>query len=229
MLFVLLPEMVKIGIILMCTQYFMDWKYFSDCTRIPLILSLLYNYTYIAYLWKKLWNMGRQVLKISNYTSEEIKSMFRDDERYTIGIRLYAVYQVSLGQSSRSLEELYNTSFKQITNWVHRFEKEGIEGLRDKKGRGRTSRLSETQRNRIRRLLSESPEDYGYNNATWTGPMLIEWIKKEMGVTYQKAQIYNILKRLGYSYQRGKGVFPEADKQQQEVFKEALKKTDRKS
>jgi len=36
MLFVLLPEMVKIGIILMCTQYFMDWKYFSDCTRIPL-------------------------------------------------------------------------------------------------------------------------------------------------------------------------------------------------
>lgn len=112
--------------------------------------------------------MGRQVLKISNYTSEEIKSMFRDDERYTIGIRLYAVYQVSLGQSSRSLEELYNTSFKQITNWVHRFEKEGIEGLRDKKGRGRTSRLSETQRNRIRGLLSESPEDYGYNNATWT-------------------------------------------------------------
>lgn len=173
--------------------------------------------------------MGRQVLKISNYTSEEIKSMFRDDERYTIGIRLYAVYQVSLGQSSRSLEELYNTSFKQITNWVHRFEKEGIEGLRDKKGRGRTSRLSETQRNRIRRLLSESPEDYGYNNATWTGPMLIEWIKKEIGVTYQKAQIYNILKRLGYSYQRGKGAFPEADKQQQEVFKEALKKTDRMS
>lgn len=173
--------------------------------------------------------MGRQVLKISNYTSEEIKSMFRDDERYTIGIRLYAVYQVSLGQSSRSLEELYNTSFKQITNWVHRFEKEGIEGLRDKKGRGRTSRLSETQRNRIRRLLSESPEDYGYNNATWTGPMLIEWIKNEMGVTYQKAQIYNILKSLGYSYQRGKGAFPEADKQQQEVFKEALKKTDRKS
>jgi hypothetical protein len=35
--------------------------------------------------------MGRQVLKISNYTSEEIKSMFRDDERYTIGIRLYAL------------------------------------------------------------------------------------------------------------------------------------------
>ena len=87
--------------------------------------------------------MSRPVLKINNYRPEEIKAMFRDDERYTIGIRLYAVYQVSLGQPSRKLEELYNTSFKQITNWVHRFEEEGIEGLRDKPGRGRTARLDE--------------------------------------------------------------------------------------
>ncbi len=41
-------------------------------------------------------------------------------------IRLYSVYQVSLGQPSRKLEALYNTSFKQITNWVHRFEAAGV-------------------------------------------------------------------------------------------------------
>jgi len=70
----------------------------------------------------------------------------RNTKKYKIGLRLYAVYQVSLGKPSRKLEELYNTSFKQITNWVHRFEKEGLEGLRDKPGRGRKSRLSEAQR-----------------------------------------------------------------------------------
>ena len=52
--------------------------------------------------------MARPVLKVSNYSPEQIKAMFRDDERYTIGIRLYAVYQVALGQPSRKLEELYN-------------------------------------------------------------------------------------------------------------------------
>lgn len=173
--------------------------------------------------------MGRSVLKVGNYSPEDIKSLFRDDERYTIGIRLYAVYQVSLGQSSRKLEELYNTSFKQITNWVHRFEREGIDGLRDKVGRGRTSQLNELQRHHIKTLLGEPPENYGYNSATWTGPMLIEWISKEFGILYKKAQIYNILKRLGFSYQRGRGIFPEADEQQQNVFKETLKKTVRKS
>src|SRR4051812_19801170 len=153
--------------------------------------------------------MARPVLKIKGYQPENIKALFRDDERYTIGIRLYAIYQVSLGQPSRKLEELYNTSFKQITNWVHRFEQKGIEGLKDKVGRGRTSRLSEEQRQRIKLLLKEQPEDYGYNSATWTGPMLIEWIEKEYGIVYKKAQIYNVIHALGYTYQKGRGIFPE--------------------
>ena len=152
--------------------------------------------------------------------------MFRDDERYTIGIRLYAVYQVSIGQTSRKLEELYNTSFKQITNWVHRFETEGIDGLRDKPGRGRTARLDEAQRNRIADLLAkESPADHGYNTATWTGPLLIEWIAKDYGLVYKKAHIYNIIKSLGFTYQKGRGLFPETDTKKQETFKAALKKT----
>jgi transposase len=171
--------------------------------------------------------MARPVLKVSKHRPEEIKAMFRDDERYTIGIRLYAVYQVALGQPSRKLEELYNTSFKQITNWVHRFENEGIDGLRDKEGRGRTARLQVDQRTRLSALLKENPEKHGYNSATWTGPMLIEWIEKEYGIIYKKAQIYNILKSLGFSYQKGRGIFPETDTEKQEVFKETLKKTAR--
>ena len=169
--------------------------------------------------------MGRPVLKVVNYSPEDIKAMFRDDERYTIGLRLYAVYQVSLGQPSRKLEELYNTSFKQITNWVHRFDLEGIEGLKDKAGRGRTSRLNGEQSQRIRALLKEHPEDHGYNSATWTGPMLMDWISKHCGVVYKKAQIYNVIKSLGYTYQKGRGIFPETNEEAQEVFKEALKKT----
>jgi len=172
--------------------------------------------------------MARPTLQVKGYTPEQIKALFRDDERYTLGLRLYAVYQVSLGQSSRNLEELYNTSFKQITNWVHRFEDGGVEGLKDKEGRGRTSRLSEDQEVEIKKLLlHKSPSDYGFNTATWTGPLLIGWIKSHFEIEYKKAQIYNILKRLGFSYQKGKGIFPEADKHKQAAFKEALKKTAR--
>jgi len=172
--------------------------------------------------------MAKPVLQIKGHTADSIKALIRKDERYGIGIRLYAVYQVSKGQSSRKLEDLYNTSFKQITNWVHRFEKEGLEGLKDKEGRGRKDRLTLIQKQEIIMVLkNELPTKYGYNTATWTGPLLINWIKKEFKIQYQKAQIYNIIKSLGFSYQKGKGIFPEANKEKQENFKTALKKTSR--
>ena len=172
--------------------------------------------------------MARQVLQVKGYDSEKIKSLFKDDARYTIGLRLYAVYQVSLGQPSRKLEDLYNTSFKQITNWVHRFEAGGIEGLKDKKRSGRPSQLSQDQLMKIKTLLNdESPTKHSYNTETWTGPMLIDWITKTYNIVFKKAQIYNIIKSLGFSYQKGRGIFPETNLEKQEIFKESLKKTSR--
>jgi len=170
--------------------------------------------------------MGRKSLQVRGYTSEEIRSLFTSEDKYKIGLRLYAVYQVSLGQPSRKLEDLYNTSFKQITNWVHRFEKEGIDGLRDKPGRGRKSRLSQQQQEELATLLAnKSPQEYGYNTDTWTGPLLIDWIKNHLSITFKKTQIYNIIKSMGFSYQKGKGFYPESDIEKQQEFKESLKKT----
>jgi len=170
--------------------------------------------------------MGRPVLKIKGYSPEEIKALIKRNERYTIGIRLYAVYQVALGQPSRKLEELYQTSFKQITNWVHRFEQEGIEGLKDKPGRGRKPSLSPEQMVALSDLLMNgSPVDHGYNTETWTGPILIDWVCKNFGIEFKKAQIYNIINQLGFSYQKAKGFYPEADEKAQEDFKDGLKKT----
>ncbi|NGM72833.1 helix-turn-helix domain-containing protein [Sphingobacterium sp. SGL-16] len=117
------------------------------------------------------------------------------------------VYLVALGYSSRRLSELHNISFKQITNWVHRFEKEGIEGLKDKKGRGRRSNLSNEQLERIKNLvINEKPSDHGYKPVKWTGPILAQWIDKEYGLSYQKAQVYNLLEKVGIVFEKKKGL-----------------------
>jgi transposase len=172
--------------------------------------------------------MGRKSLVVKGYSPEAIKALFNKDERYKIGYRLYAVYQVSLGQPSRKLEDVYNTSFKQITNWVHRFEKEGLDGLVDKPGRGRKSRLSpEDQGTIIQLITTKSPKDFGYNTSTWNGPLLIDWIQNHLNISFKKAQIYNIIYDLGFTYQKSKGFYPEADPEKQEEFKVELKKTPR--
>jgi len=170
--------------------------------------------------------MSRQVLQVKGYNPEQIKSLFNQDEKYQVGIKLYAIYQVSRGQASRRLEELYNTSFKQICNWVHRFEEEGIEGLKRKPKSGKPSLMSIEQKAELKKILeTKKPFDYGYNTSTWNGPILIDFIKNTYRISYKKAQIYNILKALGFTYQKGRARYPEADEQKREEFKNAYKKT----
>jgi len=112
-----------------------------------------------------------------------------------------------LGHSSRRLAEIHGISFKQITNWVHRFESEGLEGLRDRKGRGRKSLLSKDKLERIKTLvLKERPSDHGYENNKWTGPLLAEWIENNFGIKYQRAQIYNLLRKLGIEFHKKQGL-----------------------
>lgn len=151
--------------------------------------------------------VGKSVLKIQRSEAGEIKKLLNTNDAYVVGVRLYLVYLVALGHSSRRLSELHSISFKQITNWVHRFEKEGIEGLKDKKGRGRRSSLSEEQLERIKELvIKETPLNHGYQSEKWTGPLLIQWIKREYGLVYQKAQIYNLLAKVGIIFEKKLGL-----------------------
>ena len=151
--------------------------------------------------------MGKSVLKVQRSEAVEIKKLLNTNDAYTVGVRLYLVYLVALGHSSRKLSELHNISFKQITNWVHRFEKEGVEGLKDKKGRGRRSALSAEQLARIKVLvLQEAPTNYGFQSEKWTGPLLVQWIKTEYGLEYQKAQVYNLLEKVGIAFEKKLGL-----------------------
>lgn len=151
--------------------------------------------------------MGKNVLKIQRSKASEIKKMLRTNEDYLIGSRLLIVFLVALGHSSRKLSVLHNISFKQVTNWVHRYEKKGIEGLRDLKGRGRRSALSEEQLNRIQNLvLKETPGKHGFKAPRWTGPLLAKWIEQEYGLEYQKAQIYNMLDKMGIGFEKKRGL-----------------------
>lgn len=169
--------------------------------------------------------MGRSVLKLKRNTPEQIKEIIDSNSDYGIGIKLYAIYQVSKGQPSRKLEDLYHTSFKQILNWVHRFEEDGVEGLKHKEGQGRKPKLGQTQLQQLKHLIANSPpHEHGYNTSTWTGALVRHWVEHNFGVVYQKAQIYNVLRSLGFSFQKGRGIYAEADKEKQQEFVEGLKK-----
>lgn len=155
--------------------------------------------------------MGSSVLKIHRSKADGIKKLLATNQDYQVGARLYLVYLAALGHSSRKISELHGISFKQITTWVHRYEKEGLEGLKDRKGRGRKQGMSDEQLTRLKDLIiNETPENHGFASfSRWTGPLLSKWIKREYGMDYQKAQIYNLLRKTGISFKKKRGLIAE--------------------
>ena len=152
-----------------------------------------------------------------------IKSQLRKDEKFSQGIRLFAVYQIAKGMDAKELVDLYSSSHKSICNWVHRYNAEGIDGLKDRPRSGRPPLLNGSQKLELDTIIQSSPLEYGYDTATWTAALVIDIVKKTFGVEYKKAQMYNILHSLGFSFQKGKGYYPETEERTKEEV-EDLKK-----
>jgi transposase len=74
----------------------------------------------------------------------------------------------------------------------------------------------------IKQAVLNIPEPYGYHSTTWTGAMVLSYIENTFGVSYKKAQIYNLLHNLGLSFQRGRASYPEAGERENGV--RAIKK-----
>lgn len=166
-------------------------------------------------------------LEILNHSIEDLLVLLRSNADYLTGVRLLALIQIAKGKSSRDLEDIFDKSHSRFCVWVNNFNEYGIEGLKDKSGRGRISRLSKSELDELRDVvLNKSPEEYGYNTATWNGLLLIDFIENKYHISYKKANIYVILKqKLGLSFQKGKGFYPEQDEEQRKEHKEVIKKT----
>ena len=168
--------------------------------------------------------MGRKVKQLKNYTTEQVESLFESDENNIVGVKLHAIIQLTRGYSTRKLEEFYRVTHKQICNWADRFDAEGIDGLRMKRGRGRHSFLSHEQKELLKADLLASPETFGYNTANWSGPLLRKHLETTYNVVYKQAAVYVLLHELGFSFQRARGKYPERDESKRETVKADIKK-----
>ena len=147
--------------------------------------------------------MGRKVKQLKNYTTEQVETLFAGNENYRTGVKLYAILQLTRGYSSRSLEEFFRISFKQICNWADRFDAEGVKGFSIKQGRGRRTRLTVEQREQLKTELSKSPKEFGYSSVIWSGSLIGEHILKTCQIKYTKSAIYNLMRTIGFHFYPG--------------------------
>jgi transposase len=95
--------------------------------------------------------------------------------------------------------------------WLKKLMVEGVEGLEPRWRGGRPNKLTKTQRKRLYELVKAGPEAAGFPSACWNAAMIQMMIQDEFGVLYNVHYVAELLKNLGFSFQKARFIADHLD------------------
>lgn len=147
-----------------------------------------------------------------------VKERNRQLKRRIMGIALSAEGRLTREAIAKQLK----TDSDRVRAWIVRYNKGGIDGLRDLPGRGDKPTMTARQEKALGRALGCSPRDAGVNSNIWTGRATQEYLAKKGWFEGNLSSVYAIIHRLGFTLQRPNRQPLEANPQAQKRFMRQL-------
>jgi transposase len=111
-----------------------------------------------------------------------------------------------------------------LSDWVHRYNVEGIEGLRDRPKPGRPCGLDEGQQAAFKALILKGPAPERDGLSAWRLRDLCDLAAVRFGRRYSETGMLRLVKSLNLSWQKPRPAHPEARRREQERFKKACRR-----
>ena len=127
------------------------------------------------------------------------------------GRRLQAIISAR-AHGIKAVAEIYNISRETLMRWIRKFKEGGCASFSVSKGRGRSSKLSETQKIEITRYIEES-------GAVLSAQRLQSHIEERYGISISKSTAHRLLRGLGFSYITPRPSHYKKEPQKQAEFK----------
>jgi len=123
----------------------------------------------------------------------------------TVTNRIRAILAVAEGKEVADIADILRVSKESVRQWFIKYLTGGLKALRTViKGKGRPSNLTKTQKRQLEELIKGGPQNAGFPGACWRSPMIQDLIYREFGVFYSAKYISELLKNLGFSYQKAR-------------------------
>ncbi len=103
------------------------------------------------------------------------------------------------GMKKSVISKKLEVNRKTVYNWSVKLEQSG--DWHDRKQPGSKGKLTENQKEKLKKIIDSGPRIYGYDTDLWTLKRISEVISREYNIEYNTTHIWRILKNLGYSAQ----------------------------
>jgi len=120
--------------------------------------------------------------------------------------RVMAILALGEGQDKKAVAATLRVTVESIHGWIKKFLLYGLRGLTSKRSPGRPSNLTKAQKRELAKIIDDGPEKAGFIGNCWRSPMVQELIRERFGVLYSVYYIAELLKNMGFSYQKAKFV-----------------------
>lgn len=125
--------------------------------------------------------------------------------------RIHALLYLNDGKSVAQVAGILQLSDQTIYNFIKAFLLKGLDSLVYQRPPGRSPRLTKTQRKELSQLIDDGPEAAGYDRGCWDTVLIQDLILTRFGVEYSPRYVAELLKNMGYSYQKARFVSEHLD------------------
>jgi len=151
--------------------------------------------------------------------AEDLRRQARRESDGRVAARLLAVAAVLEGMSRGRAADLGGMDRQTLRDWVHRFNAEGIDGLRDRPRSGRPRLLAEEQYPDLARLIAQGPDLDREGVVEYRLAHIRGLALKHFGADYSHGGMHAVLQRMGFTWQTPRPIHPRSDLAIQEDFK----------
>ncbi len=154
-----------------------------------------------------------------DYSADGLRAEARRAEDSKQACRLLALAMVLDGVARKVSAETCGMDRQTLPDWVHRYNAEGIDGLRDRPRPGRPPGLSAAQMVELDELVVAGPDPAVHRVVRWRCFDLREVIKQRFEVEITERHVGRLLRQLKLTRLTVRPRHPEADEAAQEAFK----------
>jgi transposase len=134
--------------------------------------------------------------------------------------RISALVLLADGRPAPQIASHLGVSTETIYAWRAAFLVQRWASLVRRSSSGRPPKLSATQRARLKELVTAGPQAAGYATGCWNSALIQDLIEREFGRTYNVHYLSELLRNLGFSYQKARFVSDHLDEQRRQQWRE---------
>ena len=136
--------------------------------------------------------------------------------------RLQIIRLAHRGRKHRDIAADLAITPRTVQRWLNAYLDRGLDGLRPRKAKGRSSKVPAHLGEEVRRWVIQGPARQGLDRANWTHAELADHLKKTRGIAASRSAMQRFCRKLGIRPYRPTYRFLRGDPVKQEAAREGL-------